>query len=146
MGTRIRVTVDDSDAQRKLGAVQRRSRDLRPVFEEARVLMGAANAENFASNGLPVGGWAPRKRDHAWLPLIKTGKLFNSLANLQGPPNEINNRNASFGTNVKYAKFHQNGTRHMPKRQIVFEPLGFRRKVGQMGADHIIGVRRSILP
>jgi phage gpG-like protein len=146
MATRITIEVDDSEAQRRLAATQRRSQDLKPVFQEARVILGASNAANFASNGLPVGGWAPRQRDHAWPPLVKTGRLFNSLANLRGAPNEINKRNATFGTNVEYAKFHQSGTRQMPKRQIVFEPLGFRRTIAQAGADHIIGVRRALLP
>jgi phage gpG-like protein len=144
MAESVRIRIDDSEAQRKLRAAQVRSKDLRPVFEEARLLLGMANASNFTSNGLLVGGWDPRKRDHAWPPLIKTGRLFNSLANLRGPANEINRRNASFGTDVEYAKFHQNGTREMPKRQIVFEPVGFKRTIGMAGAAHIIGLRKRL--
>jgi phage gpG-like protein len=42
----------------------------------------------------------------------------------------MTNTSMSVGTSVEYAKFHQYGTSKMPKRKIVFEPLGFAKKVG----------------
>ena len=76
----------------------------------------------------------------------RTGALFNSLARLRGSPNDIGLREATFGTNIEYAKYHQNGTWKMPKRLIVFEPVGFKRELGDRGAAHIIGRRQEMLP
>lgn len=142
----MRVTVDDSSAQRLLRGMQRRSGNFRPVFLDARRMLEQSNVENFTSSGLPVGGWAPRKQQVAWPLMIRTGKLFTSLTNLRGAPNDIGLRSAVFGTKVEYAKFHQNGTRHMPKRLVVFEPVGFKARLGKRAADHIIGRRAEMLP
>lgn len=143
---RVNVTVDDSSAQRLLKGMQRRSTNFGPVFKEARKMLEQANRENFTSNGLPVGGWKPHEEPEGWPMLRRSGKLFNSLANLRGSPNDIGLRSAIFGTKVEYAKFHQNGTEDLPKRLIVFEPVGFKLRLGEKAADHIIGRRAEMLP
>ena len=142
----IRITIHDSGAQRKLGAMQRRSVNMRPVLNDARQMLQQANRANFTSNGLPVGGWAPRQEKAAWPLMRRTGALFNSLTRLRGSPNDIGLREATFGTKVEYARFHQNGTWKMPKRLIVFEPIGFGRRLGERAASHIIGRRQEMLP
>lgn len=129
-----------AEVLRKLEAMELRATNFRPVFWWAREELARANARNFASNGLPVGGWAPRDAsiDYAWAPLVRTGRLSESLTTLAGPPNDIGRNSATFGTNVEYARFHQSGTRHMPARRIVFEPVGFAREVGSRAADWIV--------
>jgi hypothetical protein len=57
---------------------------------------------------------------------------------------------ATFGTKVEYAKFHQYGTTKMPKRKVVYEPLGFASRLGEVAATYVChgntaAVRQSLL-
>lgn len=139
MKLQIHIDVDDRKAQKLLTDMQARSKNMKPVLWEAQKKLEMANAENFATGGLPVGGWAPRAGVNPWPLMMRTGNLMESLTNLVGPPNEINATSATFGTDVEYATFHQKGTSRMPARQIVFEPHGFAHDVGQDAADYIVG-------
>jgi len=141
MGIRIEIDVDLGKTIENLEAMSARSHDFIPVFERARERLASANAENFGTGGLPVGGWAPRSRPYPWPVLRRTGDLMGSLTSLRGAPNEIRPTFAQFGTAVKYAHFHQSGTSKMPSRKIVFEPPGFARAVGNDAAAHIMGHR-----
>lgn len=150
MARNIRVDID-CDAvkvQKRLEAMSARANDFSPVFREAKSMLERANAENFTTGGLPVGGWRPRKgeENYSWPKLRKTNKLFNSLANLNGPPNVITPLWAQFGTNVEYAKFHQYGTTRMPARKIVFDPVGFSSDLGRMAAKWVVRGRIGGLP
>lgn len=138
---RIKIDVDMDGTLAMLEGMDERSKSFIPVFERARLRLQAANAENFTSSGLPVGGWSPRTRRYAWAIMRRTGDLMGSLTSLRGAPNQIRPTSAQFGTDVEYAKFHQSGTRRMAKRQIVFEPKGFAHQVGSDAADHILGHR-----
>lgn len=146
MGTS--VSVDTSEVRHLFDRLMRRTADFTPVFEEARVYLAEANAENFTTGGLPVGGWAPlapqtvtwkAARGEPPTPLVGNGHLFRSLSTLTGPPNEVHPTSATFGTNVEYAKFHQHGAprAHLPKRQVVFVPQGFADIIARVGAHHI---------
>lgn len=137
MSVRLRVDVNLSDAMHRLDGMSGRASNFRPIFWVARGELERANIENFTSHGLPVGGWAPRTREYAWPIMRKSGALFSSLANLRGAPNDIGRKSAIFGTNVEYAKFHQRGTRHMPKRAVVFEPPLFAQRLGVMAAEYV---------
>jgi phage gpG-like protein len=132
----IKVTLDE--ATPKLTSMKGRGTNFRPVFWIAREELAKANAKNFTTSGLPVGGWDPRTRDYAWPLMRRTGRLFQSLTTLQGAPNEINRMNATFGTDVEYAKFHQSGTRKMAKRQVVFEPAGFGEKMARIAGKYYV--------
>lgn len=143
---RIDIDVDAADAIDFLRRMENRASDFRPVFRWAKQELRKANAENFTSSGLPVGGWDPRTRDYAWPILRKSGTLFRSLASLNGAPNEIHRDHAYFGTKVEYAKFHQYGTTRMPARKIVFTPVGFAKRIGMQAARHIVGIRGDLLP
>ena len=152
--SRVRVEVDIDGTKETIAYLQGikiRMDDHRVPFAGARQMLAAANAENFASNGLPVGGWAPLDAQYAaWKavrypgapPLIQEGQLFRSLISLTGGVNTIEKTKAEFGTNVKHAKFHQYGTNKMPKREIVFEPAGFSallaERVAKWTADGLI--------
>jgi phage gpG-like protein len=143
---RIEIDVDIDDAIRFLQGMDRRANNFGMVFEWARAELAKANAENFTSGGLPVGGWDPRKRPYAW-PIMRESKaLFRSLSSLRGPANHIGPKHAYFGTEIEYAKFHQYGTRKMAARKVVFEPRGFASELGEKAAKHIIGLRASLLP
>lgn len=149
---RIDMSCDADRALKYLDGMAARSRDFSSVFRWAREELKKANAANFAANGLPVGGWSPLKpRYAAWKArnfpgapmMVQNGKLRRSLTDLRGNPNRIDKMEAEFGTSVEYAKFHQYGTSRMPKRQIVFEPPMFAKKLAEKAADHVIGARRA---
>jgi phage gpG-like protein len=124
------VELDDAVARQRLRMMEIRSTNFAPVFRRAKEELERSNRENFISNGLPVGGWKPRKAVYAWPVMRRTGRLFTSLANMSGPENVVTPMFAQFGTNVDYAKFHQYGTEKMAKRQILFTPRRFARNVG----------------
>lgn len=136
----ISIEVDMADVLAKLEAMSARSHDFKPVFRDAKRTLEAANASNFDTGGMLVGGWEPRRDRYAWPILNRTGTLEGSLTSLDGPPNKIDKTSAQFGTDVEYAKFHQTGTTKMASRKIVFEPRGFARGVAENAADHILGM------
>lgn len=60
-------------------------------------------------------------------PLIRTGKLVNSLTHRPLPIEHVTPSEVKAGTNVKYARYHQTGTRYMPQR-ILFSPAQIRKE------------------
>lgn len=135
---RLNIDVDMDDTMRMLNGMEGRSTNFRPVFWYARSELEKANAANFTSSGLPVGGWAPRSQPYAWPIMRQTGALFRSLTSMRGAPNDIGRKSAIFGTNVEYAKYHQRGTWKMPKRAVVFEPPLFARRLGIVAAQYVV--------
>lgn len=144
---RIKVTVDADRAILKMLQMERRMKDFRPVLRWAKRELAKANAQNFTSNGLPVGGWSPLDAEYsAWkasrfpgMPIMQqTGKLFRDLSTLNGAANKIGMTTATFGTTIEYAKFHQYGTTKMAKRQIVFEPPLFARNLAEKAAKYVV--------
>lgn len=143
---KIKIKVDARSAIARMKAMERRSKDFRPVFRWAKRELQRANAANFAQNGLPVGGWSPLKPRYAsWKAtrfpgaptLVASGKLFRELRSLDGPANSIRMNSATFGTDLEYAKFHQYGTTKMAKRQIVYEPNQFAERLAILAADYV---------
>ena len=135
----------------RLLAMQARSKVFTSVLIKAKQQIKAANAANFASNGLPVGGWAPLTPEYAaWKmarfpgapPMVISGKLFASLTGATDSYESMTNTSLTIGTSVEYAKFHQYGTTKMAKRKIVFEPPLFAKK---LGADTLAWISRGEL-
>ena len=155
----IKITVDAKKAIARMVVMKKRANDMRPVLWRAKQWLRFANEENFRQAGLPSGGWSPLDPEYsAWKNLrepgagtmIRTGRLFRSLTSLDAPPNKIDIMDATFGTKVEYAKFHQYGTTRMPKRKVVYEPLGFASRFGEVAATYVChgntaAVRQSLL-
>lgn len=135
---RVDIDCDATKVIARLQAMDARAQTFTPVFRWARGELERANAENFTTGGLPVGGWDPRKRDYGWPIMRRTGKLFNSLTNLRGNPNVITPTMAQFGTDVEYAKFHQYGTSKMAARKIVFDPTGFSQEAAKKAGRWVV--------
>lgn len=143
----IRIQIDTSEAEKLINFSEKRAKDLRPVWRHARKLLTASFSQNFLTGGALVGGWAPLDSGYAaWKAtrfpgaptLVQDGSLFRSVSTLTDPAvNKINRLSATFGTDAKYAKFHQYGTSKMPQRQIIFEPEGFTRDIAQKALEHI---------
>lgn len=137
----------EDKVQDYMDAIEKRANNLKPVFHWAKRELEKANAENFLSNGLPVGGWKPLSPAYgAWKAnrfpgrptMIRSGNLFRSLTNINANDTEINDTTASFSSSIEYAKFHQYGTSKMPARKVIYEPVGFARKLGQQVAEHVL--------
>ena len=157
--TSIRITVDAKKAIARMVVMKKRANDMRPVLWRAKQWLRFANEENFRQAGLPSGGWSPLDPQYsAWKNLrepgagtmIRTGRLFRSLTSLDAPPKKIDFMEATFGTKVEYAKFHQYGTTKMPKRKVVYEPMGFASRFGEVAATYVChgntaAVRQSLL-
>jgi phage gpG-like protein len=137
MDIRARIDVDVSKAMSHLDGMSGRASNFRPIFWYAQAELELANAANFNTNGLPSGGWAPRTQVYTWPIMRKTGALFSSLTSLRGAPNDIGRKQAIFGTTVEYARFHQEGTRHLPKRLVVFEPPLFAKRLALAAAEYV---------
>lgn len=157
--TTIKIKVDAKKAIARMIAMKKRANDMRPVLWRAKQWLRFANEENFRQAGLPSGGWSPLDPQYAaWKkatgsstdPLIDTRRLFRSLVSLDGPANRIDLMDATFGTTIEYAKFHQYGTTRMPKRKVVYEPVGFAKRFGEVAAIYVAhgntkAVRESML-
>ena len=155
----ITITVDAKKAIARMVVMKKRANDMRPVLWRAKQWLRFANEDNFRQAGLPSGGWSPHDpQKFAWKNLrepgagtmIRTGRLFRSLTSLDASPNKIDVMEATFGTKVEYAKFHQYGTTKMPKRKVVYEPLGFASRFGEVAATYVChgntaAVRQSLL-
>jgi len=122
--------------------IERAATHLKPVFRWAREDLRETYINHFLSNG--GGTWKPLDPEYgAWKAsrypgaptLIRTGKLFQSVSKLE--IDKINNMSASFGTNSEVAKFHQYGTWSMPKREIIFEPPMFAKRLVDKIVEHI---------
>jgi phage gpG-like protein len=116
------------------------------VLVKAKQEVRMANAANFTSNGLLVGGWRPLDAQYAsWKmtrfpgmpPMIRTGKLFASLSGANGSIDTMTNTSFSTGTSVEYAKFHQYGTENMPARKIIFVPRDFDRELNKKVTQYL---------
>jgi phage gpG-like protein len=62
-------------------------------------------------NGSP---WAPNKVTDGRQQLVKTGRLRQSIRVLKRTNNSI-----TVGSSVPYAKYHNEGTKNLPKRQFI---------------------------
>jgi len=142
----VDVDWDATEMRDEVTDMDDRTNNFRPVFVRMREYFEENWGENFLTNGLRVGGWAPLDAEYAaWKsrnypgqpPMIASGSLFASLRNLRGPGNEIDRKSATFGTKIKYAKFHQYGTTKMPKREVIYEPTDFQDEWGEKIARYI---------
>lgn len=140
--THIHIKVDKDEPLEALENIRKAIRDLRPVFRKAEKDLSDIYTKHFTSNG--SGQWKPLDAEYgAWKSanfpgrptLVRSGALFNSIRKFS--VREINRTSASFGTDAKVAKFHQYGTWSMPKREIIFEPPLFAKKLAEDIADHI---------
>ena len=109
----ITVTIDTSDLARKLAdfpeALARAQRNALKVIGN---VVKNHTTEAFRNASLRPSPWAPRKdRKSTHQLLIKSGDLRgNFRAVVTGPDTVV------VGTKVKYAGYHQHGTKNMPAR------------------------------
>lgn len=144
---KLKIDVDyhDDGEIKMVDGMLHRLNDYRPVFDDIRADIEETWAKNYTSEGLLVGGWKPLSPSYAaWKSIhfpgapimVQTGRLFASVSDLRGAPNEINKKSATFGTDVPYAEFHQYG-RGTALREIVFDMETHHEKWGQRIAKYV---------
>lgn len=151
---RIKVEIDTDEADDRLDNMMDRMKDFGPVLRHGGEKLERAYSENFTTMGLMSakamlkGAWPPLDPQYAaWKamrypgapPMVQTGELFRSVANLtKGPINYISDHEATFGVVGKIPKFHQYGTENMPARKIIFVPRDFDRDMGKAVLRYVI--------
>lgn len=143
----IDVTVNSTRLIQKLDGLALGLKDLTPVWGKVHEVFIAFVQRVFASQGSYVGeAWAPLSPAYArWKAahsanagiLQLRGRLYGSLSAPDHPDHIFRSGPswAEYGTQVPYAKFHQTGTRRMPRRP----PLKpFSRVEGEATADIVL--------
>jgi len=143
----IKADVDATRLIQKLDGISLGLRDLTPVWDKIHEVFIAFVKRVFASEGGYVGeAWAPLSPGYArWKArhtadkgiLQLRGRLYGSLIESQHPDHVFRD-GPSFmevGTRVPYAKFHQTGTRRMPRRPPI-KP--FSKTEGEAAADIVL--------
>lgn len=139
---RVQIHIEKDEVENALEEMQKATMDLRPVFRKAEKDLSDIYTKHFSSNG--SGKWKPLDPEYgSWKSvnypgrptLVQSGNLFRTIRKFN--VREINKTSATFGTDAKVAKFHQYGTWSMPKREIIFEPPFFAKKLAADIAEHI---------
>lgn len=152
------VTIDakwrGDEGKDRLKDMKDRATNMRPVLHWAGKHLERAYSENFTTMGamsakaMLKGAWPPLDGEYAsWKatrvpgapPLVFSGKLFRSVANMSSSPlNVIRNMSATFAIDSPIAKFHQYGTRDMPARKVLFVPRDFDRDINKQATRYIV--------
>lgn len=145
----------DERVRRLLRLMQRRARDLSDPLDEFGDYYAAFHAFRFLRSGEFIGTkrWRPlspaykARKTAAVGPqpiLTRTGRLSGSLNHRPFDVDRVTPDSATFGTKTPYAKYHQTGTRFMPKR-VVIPPLqpAQGRLLRKIVADHILPEREA---
>lgn len=106
--------------------------DFQPAFEDVAEIVYDEIGENFAGEGVNIGGWSPLSPGYAvrkarefkagLIPfntiLKRTGALSESLSGktATGAVFNVSDTGFEIGTTVPYAAAHQYGTKNMPAR------------------------------
>jgi phage gpG-like protein len=145
---------DGDDAQDRLKDMKDRVSNMRPVLTWAGKYLERAYSKNFTTMGslsakaMLKGAWPPLDEEYAsWKfervpgapPLVMSGKLFRSVANMSSSPkNALSDMEATFVIDSPIAKFHQYGTQDMPSRKVLFVPRDFDRDINKKATQYIV--------
>jgi len=125
--------------------------DYRPVWPVIEDDFYSLEARQFQSEGVAGGGekWAPLSPEYAGYKeahfpgakiLERKGDLARSLSNANDP-NAVHIRERkmlTLGTRVPYARYHQEGTKHMPARPEIQFPEPFKRMAMAHVQQHLV--------
>lgn len=108
------------------GAFRRALLDLTSLWERFARTMSSIEQERFSSRG--YGEWPAlaastlaQKAAHGFPldPLVRTGALRDSLTDPGTAGKDRGPQHFSWGTDVEYAEYHQDGTDKMPQRKVL---------------------------
>lgn len=129
------IQIEETGAEQAaahLAQMGERASDVRPAHALLQPVFAVDESRRFAVEGP---GWAQLSEDTQRIKaangmdasiLRATGALYDSLTRMAGV-SEGRRDALAFGTDVPYARFHQHGTRFMPKR----EPVGLSQSARQ---------------
>ena len=123
--------------KRAVREMRERAQDVSPAWDALLTWFSEQNFEQWMGRGARYREpWAPLapstlaekfRKGLPLHPLIRTGTLANSLSHRPLQVEHITGSEVTAGTDVKYAKFHQTGTRYMPRRTL-FSPDQIRKE------------------
>lgn len=123
--------------KRMIREMRERAEDVSPAWDALLTWFAEQNFEQWLSRGGRYRTtWAPLapstkaekfRKGLPLHPLIRTGKLVNSLAHRPLKIEHMTGSEVTAGTDVPYAHFHQTGTRYMPRR-VLFSPAQIRKE------------------
>lgn len=132
----------------RLEEMARRLRDLRPAWRSVLSYLKRATEQTFASQGARIGQqWAPLTEDYErrksvvypGQPILRASDaMFRSLVDgTSDSIEEITDRELVYGTRTRHARYHQDGTPRMPKRQILAVTDQDRREIKRIVRTHL---------
>lgn len=118
-----------TQVKRKIREIKERSQNLMPAWNAALDWWTRGNQQHFGTQGkrwrTPWPELNPHyldwKRSEGWQGdiLVRTSDLRRSLTDRPLPIEHITAHEVVAGTNIKYARYHQDGTKKMPRRQLI---------------------------
>jgi hypothetical protein len=123
-----------------------RGADIRPIADQVRTVYRRSNARRFGSDGR--GSWPPlaastlaqkRKAGAPEAPLQRTRALVRSLTGDDGAVDERQPTALRFGTTLAYARYHDHGTKRMPKRAPVDLSEAEHAEIAKIVSAHVKG-------
>lgn len=133
--TNLTFTIDpDGRAQRFLQEAADAIRDLTPALREIKDYQLKTIGEQFDTEGSKILGtkWAKRKKAYSHPILNKTGKLRGSPAQ-----ESLTSTRLTITSRTPYYKYHQQGTRTVPQRQIMGHSEEMQIQAVDIVANHI---------
>lgn len=128
--------------------------DLRPIWDDVAKDFWEIEREQFQSQGAHSNQWQPLSQKYgAWKAVKHPGKqileldgtLWRSLTS-KGATGAVliaDKDSLSIGTSIRYATYHQRGTRKMPARKPIDLTEGDKRKIGRTIHRRLVGVARD---
>jgi len=140
----------EEQVSRMLSRTTEKLEDLGPFWDAAGDMLITTMEAQFSSEGGRTGGWAPlssryavdKARKYGSQPiLVASGGMRQSLV---GGPGNISRQEQGgllFGTEVKFARYHQSGTSRMPQRRILDLTDQDRRSIMKLLQRHLFGAK-----
>lgn len=120
--------------------------DYKPALNEFVGVLEREHAANWDGRHSPAGEpWAPlseytiQKKGHD-KPLVLSGALREAMANRngQGHIGEVFDHGLTYGTDIEYAAFHQDGTSRIPQREFAGMSEAVLNDFVDTVADHVV--------
>lgn len=139
----------------KIDGLATRAMNPTPVFEKIGKYLAITNLEAFTTNGASNGSaWKPLSPNYKqWkvrhgMPfgiLVRTGALRASYTGRPMGVEIYGKQEARYGSNIRYAHFHQLGTRKMPARKVMVVNRKMRSNVKTIVVDYLFGEETDFL-
>jgi phage gpG-like protein len=129
--------------------MQSRAGNMRPVWDEIADDYARFQKARWSSHGVSAGSaWPPlaastvaHKRRSGGTMMVESGDLRKSLTQRPFGLELITDQELVIGTNVRYAGYHQTGTRRMPAREVIGIPRPVQELWSRRLMKHIISGR-----